>query len=251
MDKQSEDGILEAKLNDAVRLAQNGGKPRFVGFLDERQAHLAENRMSHIHFKNYMLFGGKEDAERVVFGAFPDFLEPDAALFPISAVTACFRSCDSLGHRDFMGAILAAGIQREALGDILLETGRCVFFVRSEISDFILSQLDKIGKVGVQMKKGAEPPLPPCGQFADFSAVVASSRLDCIVAAVIGTSREKSCELIRSGMVMLNHEEILSVNAAVTPGSKLSVRGKGRFVLDRLGPVTKKGRLSIAGRKYI
>ncbi|XOQ49148.1 MAG: YlmH-RBD domain-containing protein [Eubacteriales bacterium] len=251
MDKQSEDVFLEAKLNDAVRLAQNGGRPRFVGFLDERQARIAENRMARIHFENYMLFGGQEDAERVVFGAFPDFLEPDAGLFPISAVTACFRSCDRLGHRDFMGAILATGIQREALGDILLETGRCVFFVRSEISDFLLSQISKIGKVGVTMKEGAEEPLPPRGQFANFSAVVASPRLDCIVAAVVGTSREKSCEMIRAGMVMLNHEEILSVSAAVTPGSKLSVRGKGRFVLDRLGPVTKKGRLSIAGRKYI
>ena len=98
---------------------------------------------------------------------------------------------------------------------------------------------------------GVTGPLPQAGNFEDFSAVVASARLDCIVAATIGTSREKSSELIRTGLVMLNHEVNTSVSAAVEQGSKVSVRGKGRFVFDRLGPVTKKGRLSIAGRKYI
>ena len=251
MDKQSADAILEAKLCNAVRLAQSGSQPRFVGFLDERQALTAQKTINHISFKNYMLYGGYDGSERVVFGAFPDFIEPDAAKFPISAVTASYRVCDRLTHRDFLGALLANGIQRETLGDILVEEGRCVIFVRSEISEYILSQTEKIGRVGVRLVKGAAQPLPSGRNFEDFSAIVASARLDCIVAAVIGTSREKSSETIRAGLVMLNHEVNTSVSAVVAPDSKLSIRGKGRFVLDRLGPMTKKGRLSIAGRKYI
>lgn len=251
MDKQSADAILEAKLCDAVRLAQSGSQPRFVGFLDERQALAAQKTINHILFKNYMLYGGYDGSERVVFGAFPDFIAPDAAKFPISAVTASYRACDRLTHRDFLGALLANGIQRETLGDILVEEGRCVIFARSEISEFILSQTEKIGRVGVRLVKGAMQPLPSGRNFEDFSAVVASARLDCIVAAAIGTSREKSSEIIRAGLVMLNHEVNTSVSAVVAPDSKLSIRGKGRFVLDRFGPMTKKGRLSIAGRKYI
>ena len=251
MDKQSADAILEAKLCDAVRLAQSGSQPRFVGFLDERQALAAQKTINHILFKNYMLYGGYDGSERVVFGAFPDFIAPDAAKFPISAVTASYRACDRLTHRDFLGALLANGIQRETLGDILVEEGRCVIFARNEISEFILSQTQKIGRVGVRLVKGAMQPLPSGRNFEDFSAVVASARLDCIVAVAIGTSREKSSEIIRAGLVMLNHEVNTSVSAVVAPDSKLSIRGKGRFVLDRLGPMTKKGRLSIAGRKYI
>nr|WP_319488213.1 YlmH/Sll1252 family protein [uncultured Caproiciproducens sp.] len=251
MDKLSADTIFEAKLCDAVRLAQSGVQPRFVGFLDERQALAAQKIMNHIPFKNYMLCGGYDGSERVVFGAFPDFIAPDAAKFPITPVTASYRSCDELSHRDFLGALLANGIQRETLGDILVEEGRCVIFSRSEITDYILSQTTKIGRVGVQLAKGASQPLPLGRNFEDFSAVVASARLDCIVAAAIGTSREKSSEMIRAGLVMLNHEVNTSISAIVTQDSKLSIRGKGRFVLDRLGPMTKKGRLSIAGRKYI
>ena len=251
MEKKSGDTVLEAKLHDAVRLAQSGGRPRFVGFLDERQAVFAQKLMSNLCLKNYMLWGGHDNSERVVFGAFPDFLTPDEDAFPVTAVTAVFRRCDSLSHRDFLGALLANGIQRETLGDILVEEGRCVLFARSEITDFILAQTEKLGRVGVTLTAGASQPLPDGEKFEDFSAVVASARLDCVIAAAVGTSREKACELIHAGLVMLNHEVNTSLSASVAQGSKLSIRGKGRFVLDRLGPVTKKGRLSIAGRKYI
>ena len=251
MVKQSDDAVLKAKLCDSVRLAENGASPHFVGFLDERQALAAQQIMAHIHYKNYMLYGGYDGSERVVFGAFPNFAEPDSEKFPITAVTASFRSCDKLSHRDFLGALLANGINRETVGDILVGEGTCVLYSRSEITDFILSQTTQIGRVGVKLMPGVTGPLPQAGNFEDFSAVVASARLDCIVAATIGTSREKSSELIRTGLVMLNHEVNTSVSAAVEQGSKVSVRGKGRFVFDRLGPVTKKGRLSIAGRKYI
>ncbi len=251
MERKPDDEVLEAKLRDALRLAQSGGRPRFVGFLDERQAASTQKLMDHLCFKNYMLWGGHENSERVVFGAFPDFLEPDTALFPVTPLTASFRPCDSLSHRDFLGALLANGIVRETLGDILVEEGRCVLFARSEIAGFVLSQTSKIGRVGVRLTEGAAEPLPAGGDFEDFSAVVASARLDCIVAAAAGVSREKASGMISAGLVMLNHEANTSVSAAVPEGSKISVRGKGRFILDRLGPVTKKGRLSIAGRKYI
>lgn len=251
MDKQSDDVVLKAKLCDAVRLAESGSNPRFVGFLDERQALAAQQLMTHMNYKNYMLYGGHDGSERVVFGAFPDFVEPNGEKFPITAVTASFRSCDTLSHRDFLGALLANGINRETLGDILVGEGTCVLYSRSEIVDYILSQTTKIGKVGVKLTTGVPESLPQGTRFEDFSAVVASARLDCIVAAAVGTSREKSSEMIRAGLVMLDHEVNTSVSTVIKQGSKVSVRGKGRFVFDRLGPVTKKGRLSIAGRKYI
>ena len=251
MEKNRDDAVLEARLRDAERLAQSGGRPRFVGFLDERQAEYAKKIMSNLCCENYMLWGGYGGAERVVFGVFPDFAAPEEEAFPVAALTASFRRCDTLTHRDFLGALLANGIERETLGDILVEEGRCAIFARSEIADFILTQTEKVGRVGVSIKAGMQEPLPEGRRFEEFSTVVASARLDCIVAAAVGESREKSCELIRAGLVMLDHEVTTSVSAPVSQGSKLSIRGKGRFVLDRLGPVTKKGRLSIAGRKYI
>ncbi|HEX3017195.1 MAG TPA: YlmH/Sll1252 family protein [Caproicibacter sp.] len=246
-----QDGLLEARITDAVRLAETGRRPRFVGFLDEHEAGQAAKLLEHGPQNGFLFWGGHPDAEHVVFGAFPEFIEPDAGIFPVAALTISYRLQDRLTHRDFLGALLHAGIERSSLGDILIEDGRAVVFCRQEISDFLCSQTEKIGGVGVRISQGFEEPLPAAHHFADFSAVVASSRLDCLVAAAARTSREKAAGMIRSQLVELNHEAVLSPSADVREGDILSVRGEGRFVIDRLGPVTKKGRLSIAGRKYI
>ena len=245
-----DDAVLEAKLRDAVRIAENG-RAHFVGFLDERQAGVAQNQMRRAGFSNYLLWGGHEEAERVLFGAFPEYLEPAPEEFPLETVTVSYRVCDALTHRDFLGALLSKGVVRETLGDILVEPGRAVLFARAEVADFLLQQTEKIGRVGVKLARGAEKPLPAPHTFAAFSGVVASARLDCITALAAGVSREKAAGLISAGLVMLNHEADVSVSTQVPEGAKLSVRGKGRFILDRIGPVTKKGRLSVAGRKYI
>ena len=71
------------------------------------------------------------------------------------------------------------------------------------------------------------------------------------VAAALGASREKASGLVAAGLVALNHEETLSPSREVKDGDRLSVRGKGRFLLDQVGPPTKKGRLKLSGRKYL
>lgn len=248
---KTEDALLLSRLADAARLSEARCFAHFVGFLDEREAAFAEKWAARNGVENARLWGGYEGAERVVFGAFPEFLEPNPEAYPITAVTARYRSCDRLTHRDFLGAFLAAGIRRETLGDILPEEGRCVLFVREEVAEHLLSSIQKVGRVGVALSRGYEGPLPAGRAFAPFQAVVASARLDCAVAAALGASREKASGLIAAGLVALNHEETLSPSREVKDGDRLSVRGKGRFLLDQVGPPTKKGRLKLSGRKYL
>jgi RNA-binding protein YlmH len=243
------DDLLEARIREAARLAA-GGRARFVGFLDAHGARLAAETARRGRFSSCLLWGGYADAERVMFGAFPAFLRPAGEKFPVAALTAVYRPQERLTHRDFLGALLAAGIERAALGDILAGTGRCVFFCRREIAGFLCSEVTKIGGAGVRISAGAEPPYPE-RRFAPFSGVIASARLDCAVAAAVGTSREKAAKMIRARLVELNHEPAQAPDAGVAEGDVLSVRGQGRFAIDRLGPRTKKGRLGVAGRKYM
>lgn len=246
------DAVCEARVTDMLTRASAGKGPLFFGFLDEHEAALAVRIAKHAApEQNWMLWGGCAGAERVLFGAFPFYNEPEDAAFPVTSLTASYRTCDHLSHRDFLGAFLHAGIERSTLGDILVEDGRCVLFCRNEIASFLCTQISKVGGVGVTVTQGAREPLPAAHRFQEFSAVVASSRLDCVVAAAAGIGRPESAEKIRSAQVMLNHETAAAPDRTVKEGDILSVRGEGRFVVDRVGPVTKKGRLSIAGRKYI
>lgn len=247
---QTDTALLEAKLLDAVRLCARRCQPVFVGFLSEAEAFSAQGILRREGFFHCMLWGGFEGAERVMVGVFPDFMEPEPSVFPITAYTASFRTVDTLTHRDFLGALLSAGIVRDTVGDLLVEEGRGVLFLRSEISEYVKTQLTKVGRVGVRVTEGFSEPLPQGLGFQPFQSVIASPRLDCAAAAALQISREKAAALVTGGGILLNGVQILSVSAPVKAGDRLSVRGKGRFILDQIGPETKKGRLNLSGRKY-
>ena len=227
-----EDKLFEAKIEDCLRLGEK--RPAFLGFLDLSERAYAEEYLRRAHAENYRFFGGFPEAERTVLGVFPDYMEPLDEEFPVTGLTVKFRRQDVLSHRDFMGSFLAQGVVRASLGDILAEEGRAVLFVKTELAPHFLSQIDKIGRVGVQI-----------------GGVVASERLDCLVAFLAGTGREKAAQMVHAGLVSVNHRETDSVSHRVNEGDIISIRRCGRFIVDMLGPVTKKGRLSVKCRKYI
>ncbi len=48
--------------------------------------------------------------------------------------------------------------------------------------------------------------------FTEFSFVVASPRLDCVTAALVGYSREKSGAAIKAGLVTQNYQVAMSTS---------------------------------------
>ncbi|ARP50177.1 MULTISPECIES: RNA-binding protein [Caproicibacterium] len=251
MRTDSQDAVLQAKVKDAIYSAQSGRDAHFIGFLDERQAVLVRQTAKQARFTRYLLWGGYTQAERVCFGAFPAWEEPNTVSFPIHAVTAAFRPCDQLSHRDFLGALTGAGVSREVLGDVLLQEGRCVFFCRSEIMDFLLTQMTKVGRVGVHLSPDAQEPLPPAHRYRPFSTVISSPRLDCVAAACTGLSRAKAQELLKKECVQVNHLLATDADVSVKEGDLLSIRGRGRYRIDTFSQPTHKGRLRLQGRKFI
>lgn len=239
---------MAAKLRNGLALSRK--RPAFLGFLDESGAAFCEDLLRRERDARTLFWGGYDGAERRILGFFPDYLEPDAALFPIAPLTFFFREEDALSHRDFLGSFMALGVERDVVGDILVGKGRCTAFVKREMEEYFLQNLRKIGRVGVRVVPGAEEPLPLEREFLELSGVVASERLDCLVAFLCRTSREKAAGLVAAGLVARNHREVLSGSERVSPGDVLTVRKQGKFIIDRLGPLTGKGRLSVKCRKY-
>lgn len=77
-DRDKEDALLTARLEDALRLCRDRYRPQFVGFLDERQRALAQTLERRLGEVSLCFYGGRADAERVVAGFFPAFMEPGA-----------------------------------------------------------------------------------------------------------------------------------------------------------------------------
>ena len=238
---------LAARVEDALRLSQK--RSCFLGFLDEGQASFCRTYLSRREGQ-FLFWGGHEDAERTMLGFFPPYKEPAPAAFPIQSCAFLYRKQYSLTHRDFLGAFLSLGVERDFIGDILVGEGLGVAFFREEMAGYFSQNLDTIGRVGVKVVSPWEGELPVAHTFLDMSGVIASQRLDCITAFLCRTSREKAAGLIRSGTVSINHRETLSSSAQVGEGDIISVRRHGRFVVDQLGPLTSKGRLVVKCRKY-
>lgn len=240
--------MLFAKIKDLCTISQK--RPGFLGFLNENEVAAAEDFLHH-RTETYKFWGGHCDAERKILGLFPDYISPQEELFPLKALSLYYREQDILTHRDFLGVFMSLGIERSTIGDILIEDGRCVVFVREEIQKYLQDNLRKIGSVGVRIDEDAGLPLPPMHMYKDCQGVIASRRLDCITAFLSKSSREKSAVMIKNGLVMKNHREILSPSEAIEEGDILSIKQKGKFLIDQLGPLTSKGRVVVRCRKYI
>lgn len=246
---QADDTILKAWVRDAVRLCELRSVPRFVGFLDERQCAVAAGMLE--RGANAMFFGGYEDAERRMLGVFPEEFAAEESIFPIERLVFSYRKTASLSHRDFLGAILSSGVKREKIGDILCGEGIAFVFADREISRFLETQLEKVGGEGVTLLPDYQGETPSLRKFKEIRDTVASLRLDAIVKAAAGVSREQAARLVESGLVSVNHIARLSVSSQVQENDIISIRGVGRFKLQSVGPNTRKGRIFITLLKYI
>ena len=246
-----EDRAFVAHVEDLFRRAQHKYTTSFTSFLDLHQLQLAKGVANAGGFQNYAFYAGYPDGERVVLGAFAPYEPVEEALFPIVPLTIQFRKEDHVGHRDLLGSLLGLQLKREAIGDLLLSEGLAVCFVTQPVAPFVLSELKKVGRVGVRVSEGAPAQLPVLHHYKDLPVNVSSMRLDCIVAATCGLSREKASALIRSGFVAVNGAAQAEVSAFLQEGDIFSARGFGKFRFERILSTTKKGRFQLLCKKYI
>lgn len=249
-----EDELLKARVDDAFDSAASY-REKFIGFLDPHEAAVAQKRAGFLCSSgaydgcSYEFFGGYEGAERVFLGVFPPYSQHNTNDFPVAAIEIKWRFA-ALSHRDFLGALLALGIVRSKIGDIIVGDGKCTVFAEKTVASFIVQNLLKVGSAGVQCKI-ADGEIVREDHFKEISATVASNRLDCVVCALTGCSRSAAAQLIAGGLVLVDFEPCLDNTSEVSEGSTVSIRGHGRFVIDGIGPKTRKGRLAFAARKYL
>lgn len=236
-----------AKLDDGITLCERRHKPYFFSFLTEREQMLAERYMVSLGFCRYAFFGGYAGAERQMLGIFSN--EEEEA-FPLCALELTFRKSDKLTHRDFLGALMSLGIERETIGDILVEDGRCIIFVKEEIASFIRSQLFKVGNAGIKISDADTGFLPKGRGCDERLCTVSSLRLDAVVAAATGVSREKAKQLVVSGSVSHNYEPCQNISRLTAEKDVLTIRGKGKYVINGVQGETKKHRIKLSMIHY-
>ncbi len=237
--------LLTSKISDLSRLCLKNGYPAFSKFLDATQ----KARVSGVKAPGctYFSFGGYAEAERTIMGCFPDGYYDEAVyrqMFPLCMLELLPSDPQGLTHRDYLGSLMGLGISRECIGDIVVTEEQAYVFCIEDIAEFLLTNLDKIGRCSVKVKICDGAKLPE-KKLQRLSVTVASDRIDCIIAQVRGCSRNQAEELIRTGRVMVNYLPSEDGSKRLKPGDTVSVRGFGKFIYTGSLGETKKGRLKI------
>ena len=199
------------------------------------------------HKRVKVLFdGGFDNAERVR----AVFLNPEWGDYGkenlLSALRIEYRPQDTLGHRDVLGALMALGIERDTIGDIISEESSATLICLPEMSKFITENLAKAGRVGVKITEISLDEIPKREEELSVNTdTVASLRIDAVLSAAFGLSRSKTAELISTGRVSLDHLPCLQPAKELAEGALLSVRGLGRAKLLEVGGASRKGRIFV------
>ena len=233
-------GHMEDLADNAVKTGCSASR-----FLTPAEASLLSERFKYKSVK--LLFaGGYEKAERVraVF-LNADWGESDRANL-IAALKLEYRSKDYLGHRDVLGALMALGIERDTVGDIVIDENSATLVCLPEMSGFICENLTKVGRTGIKVSKIGLEELPNIQKELIIKTdTVASLRLDAVLTAAFGLSRTKAAEIISGGHVNIDHLPCMQPAKVLNEGTLLSVRGFGRAILMEVGGVSRKGRLFV------
>lgn len=258
---------LSARISDLLNESDRGYITHSA-FLDPAEVFFAKGYVKQIGAKKRSFFyGGYENAERKCLFLLPEYYEEligdtnegataiigDELAEAVKAIKIKGSGYRSLSHRDFLGAILNMGIERSAVGDLCLtEENTCVLFACSAVADLIVTGCERIGSDKVRIEE-----IPLSAGFDHerktkaINDTVASDRLDCVVSALAGESREKAKSMILSGLVECNYSFAERTDFRVGCGDTVTVRGVGKFIIDDITEETKKGRLRLAARKFI
>lgn len=245
-----ENALLIARLEDMIRVSAKKQFPSFIGFLNEQEISVLLQHLKKSQVNNYRFFGGYENSDRCLLGiSYGDYIED--YYYPITGISFKYKPEYKLSHRDFLGSLMGLGLKRETIGDILTGDGYTVVFVKDDIKKYVLSQIQKIGSVGVLVEEWDNYTLPVKNDFENINCTVSSARLDNIVSSLVPLSRDKSATLVKQGMVCVNSVVTDNVSHIVKTGDKISIRGKGKFIIGEFSGITKKGRLKLIVQKYI
>ncbi len=268
MRRAGDDSLFEARIEDLLRCAEQRFEVAVGEFLTPGEAARAQVHLRTLHTEAIaVFFGGYRESERTRLVVLPSFMEnealaggeslaqvyPDIARETVAALRIRGSGFRKLAHRDYMGSVLALGLERGVIGDIVTEGDfSALLFCDPKIATYLLQECKRIGNDAVKVES-VEISADFCveRQFQPIRDTVASARLDCIVAALAGLAREKAQNVIRADEVEVDHLPEDRVDRVIAAGSTVTVRHVGKFIVRSVDEQTKKGRYRLWADKYL
>lgn len=255
---KKEERLLISKLFDKIALTEKQNKIQTTDFLSPIELNLLIDVLNIIGYKNYVTYGGIEDAQRKMIIFFPNKLENifNDNKFDYNSICNCIRImnyCEEYTHKIYLGGILKLGIKREKVGDIVAFHNGADIVVDKEITKFLLSNLNDL----TRFKKSSVEVIDINNitkkeqEYKELKIIVSSLRLDNIVSELAKTSRSKAVELLKQEKVFINYKSGIKSTKMVQCADIITIRGIGKFIIDDIWGNTKSGKIVLMVKKFV
>lgn len=144
------------------------------------------------------------------------------------------------------------GLERERFGDIIVFPEEAYVVILEENAEYICENLKlftrfkkaKISIIDIEKIRSKEI------TFEDFKIVISSERLDNFVAELAHCSRTKAEELLMAERVLVNQTVETKPSKSIKEKDIITIRGKGKFIIDSFEGHNKKLRKIYLVKKY-
>jgi len=109
----------------------------------------------------------------------PDWQEEADASDAMAFLRAAWHESEHPTHRDLLGSLMALGVERETLGDILVSEGSADLIVSAGVAQYLLDNWTGAGRTALRLTAiGADALRVPEQKVKEIRDTVATLRLD-------------------------------------------------------------------------
>jgi len=236
---------FKKRVTELARRSDQQGVYCFTHFLDLASLSDFHSLLPSLPPVPWTLFGGAEGCERQMlrFGdaSFCGYEAP----FPILCLKITPDSpkyAEALSHRDYLGALMALGIERELLGDIIVRQEAAYLFCEERIAPYLMEHFTQARHTALSCAPVDALPQGALFETRSVTVQLASQRADALIAHVYHLSRAQAQGLFPAGKVFISGRLCESPGYTPKEGDILSVRGLGRMKYMGVSGLSKKGR---------
>ncbi|PHK50664.1 RNA-binding protein [Staphylococcus edaphicus] len=243
---RKEEHELIDQLIDKCNRANDQYAPVLTPFLDPRGQFIMGVVAGSFEDLEVTFYGGPY-AERKRAIIAPNYLQPDKDSFEIVLIEIAYpQKFVTLQHQHVLGTIMSLGIERDQLGDIVVDN-KIQFTLTKQVESYIILELTKIKGATVKLNSiQLKDMIQSKEHWLSYETTVSGLRLDVVLKEMIHKSRSIAKQLIDKKRVKVNHTIIDAADFQVDRGDLLSIQGFGRAMITDIGGKTKKDKVRIA-----
>ena len=237
--------VFISQMKDQIRIFQKQNRPIMTYFLTLSEQNILLNMVpKDIHV---FLDGGYSQAEKKIACFLPEGYDAYSDCICLHAhYNSKFKT---LSHSDLLGCLMHLGIERNVIGDLVVQDEDLFIFCKEQIAPYIMDNCTSIGKCNVHFKECFDYKITKTNK-EELKIMCSSLRLDSIVSQLSHCSRSEATKKIKVGLVKVN-DVVLEQNLQLCNNDFVSIRKTGLFQFKGVVSTTKKGRHFLLFDRYI